>query len=166
MMLVMSTAIAQKNKPKRTSSPHWKYMANTKIDWQPYGEQAFALAKKSDRPLYVFIYADWCQWCEKFEKETLETDLIRKEIRNKFIPVAVDIDVQPKLAKKLGATLVPTSLIVSPDAKKLIRFYGVTSAADLSDTLRQVLIAWREGRLPTTDFFGETSTCCPITPPP
>ncbi len=141
-------------------------MANTKIDWQPYGEQAFALAKKSDRPLFVFVYADWCKWCEKYEKEALETDLIRKELKNKFIPVAVDIDVQPKLAKQLGATLVPTSLVVAPDAKKLIRFFGVTNAVDLSDTLSRVLTGWRKGELPTTDFFGETSSCCPITAPP
>lgn len=162
MMLITSTVIAQ----TRTSSPHWKYMANTRINWQAYGEQAFALAKKRGRPLFVLIYADWCEWCEKYEIETLETDIIRKEIQSKFIPVAVDIDAQPELAKQLGATLVPASLILTPDAKKLIRFYGVASAADLSETLGQVLTAWRQGRLPAADDFGDVSTCCPTAPPP
>ena len=157
-VLVAATAAAAK----------WKYMAVSRIDWQPYGSAAYQEAARRSVPLFVFVYADWCRWCKKLEQETLETPRIRKWLAESYLPVAVDYDKQPKLAAKLGARLVPTVLLVSPKGEKLLRFFGFLKAADLEGTLKDTLAAWRAGELPeeTMREFGSFETCCPLVPPP
>jgi len=87
---------------------------------------------------------------------------VRDLLEKQFVPVAVDNDRQKALGRQLGARLVPTSLILAPDGKKLLRFYGVQPAADLADTLAKTLVLWRRGELPQPDF-GSADTCCPVT---
>ena len=143
----------------------WKYMVETSISWRAYGEAAFAEARRTNRPLFVLIFADWCEWCRKYEIEALETPQIRKRLDKDYIPVAVDQVKQPDLARRLGAKLVPTTLLLTPDGKKLSRFYGVTGSDDLADTLDRILALWRQGELPYEEF-GDAETCCPLMAPP
>lgn len=57
--------------------------------------------------------------------------------------------------------MVPTSLLLTPDGKKLLRFYGFVGPKDLVETLDQVLLLWRQGKLPKRDF-GDVESCCPL----
>jgi len=148
----------------RTSSPHWNYMAYTGIKWHPYDKQAFTLAQQTHRPVFVLVYSDKCGWCEKYEKEVLETKRMRRQLETDFVPVFVNFDNQPVLAKQLKARVVPTSLILAPDGSKLLRFYGIGAANEISDTLQQVRSAWLQGKVPEVDDFGDKDTCCPIGP--
>ena len=136
-------------------------MDQTQIDWRPYGQQAFDAATINKRPLFVFIFADWCGWCQQYEQKTLETGPIRRRLTNDYVPVAIDYEEEKELAKKLGARLVPTTLLISPQGKKLVRFYGLLKQEDLSETLDQILDRWRRGVLPNEEF-GNEETCCPL----
>lgn len=139
----------------------WQYREESKIAWRDYNAAAFAEAKISGKPLYVFIYADWCHWCKKFEIETLETDSIRTLLEKETIPVAIDFVKQPDLARRLGTVLVPTNILMTSDGDKLLRFYGFLKPAELSEALHSTLKAWRNGELPAVEF-GKESTCCPV----
>lgn len=147
--------------PLATHAAEWNYREQTKIQWRDYGEATFAEAQKTGKPLYVLVYADWCHWCKKFETETLETGLIRTLLQEKMIPVAVDNVTQPDVGRQLGARLVPTSVILTPDGQRLLRFYGFLSANELDAALRSALFRWRKGELPE-EGFGDESTCCPV----
>ncbi len=146
---------------KSIHAQEWKYMEHAEIDWRNYDKQAFTEARIKNRPLFVFIFADWCEWCKKLELETLEKQEIRKLIQTKFIPVAIDYDKHTELAKKLGVQLVPTSIIITPDGKKLLKFFGFIKPADLVLSLNKTLAAWQSGELPEEEF-GSESTCCPV----
>lgn len=139
----------------------WHYMEQTRIAWRPYGEATFAEARRAGKPLFVLVFADWCEWCRKYEVETLETDAIRDRLGRDYIPVAVDYATQPALAKELGAKLVPTTLLLVPEGEKLLRFHGVQAAADLADTLDRTLALWKQGETPQPDY-GDIDTCCPL----
>ena len=145
----------------------WTYMDETKLSWRAYGQATFDEAKKRDIPLFVLVYADWCEWCKKLENETLETPKIMKLLQGKYIPVAINYDKQPKLAKQLGAKLVPTMILMTPGNEKLLRFYGFINIEDLSGTLDQTMVAWRKGELPDKEVeeFGSVETCCPLVAP-
>lgn len=139
----------------------WHYLEQTRIAWRPYGEAAFAEARRVGKPLFVLVFADWCEWCRKYEVETLETDAIRERLGRDYIPVAVDHTTQRSLAKQLGAKLVPTTLLLTPEGEKLLRFYGVQPAAALADTLDRANVLWKRGEIPQPDF-GDIETCCPL----
>lgn len=142
----------------------WNYRERTQIDWRGYGAGAFEEAGSSNRPVFVLVYADWCEWCKKYELETLERAPIRKRLGQEWVPVAVDYDESPALARRLGVKLVPTTLLLTPEAKKLQRFFGVIDAASLAENLDRVREMWRRGELPEADF-GDERTCCPLPPP-
>jgi len=144
------------------SADGWNYRQHTKIAWRTYVATAFGEARDRNRPLFVLVYSDLCEWCRKYEVEALEQPAVRRLLEARFIPVAVDNDRQRSLGRRLGAKVVPTTLILAPDGRKLLRFYGVQSAADLSDTLEKTLTLWRRGELPRADF-GDVETCCPVT---
>lgn len=141
----------------------WNYLENTDIDWRGYGASAFKEAGASRRPVFVLVYADWCEWCKKYELEALEQPRIRKRLSQEWLPVAVNYDENPELARRLGVKLVPTTLLLTPDAKKLQRFFGVIDAQALAENLDRVRDMWRRGEIPEADF-GDESTCCPLTP--
>lgn len=147
--------------PMMAQSGEWSYRAQSKIQWRDYGEAAFAEAKSTGKPLYVLVYANWCHWCKKFESETLETELIRGLLQNEMIPIAVDNVTQAEIGKKLGTKLVPTSVILTPDGQRLLRFYGFLPADELDQALRQTLSRWHMGEIPEEEF-GDESTCCPV----
>jgi len=147
--------------PLLAGAGSWEYMANTRISWRNYDADTLRLARQTGKPLFILIYADWCQWCQKYEQESLETDIVRQHLMDHYIPVAVDYDKQPEIARRLKARIVPTSLLLTPDGGKLLRFYGFIDAAGLADTLEQVLVQWRRGELPDEDF-GDPNTCCPL----
>lgn len=178
----MKSSVATRNKYSRSLSAFligaltlavfgaadaWTYRTQTNIDWHDYGETAFDQAAKRNRPLFILIYADWCEWCKKYELETLETKPIQDRLAKDWVPVLVDYDREPGLARKLGATLVPTTLLATPKGDKILRFHGILSAAELAENLDRMHAGWRNGELPVEEF-GDQSTCCPLpddTPP-
>lgn len=131
------------------------------IGWRTYNDQVLQEAKQTNKPVFVFVYAQWCQWCGKYEKETLENKLIRKRLKTEFIPTVVDYDLDQELATKLGTRLVPTSLILTPEGNRIIRFYGMLTPKELDETLTQAILAWRQGKIPGSDF-GDERSCCPV----
>lgn len=155
LMLSLSTA---------GQAAEWNYLENTDIDWRGYGAGAFKEAAASRRPVFVLVYADWCEWCKKYELEALEQQEIRMRLSREWVPVAVNYDENRELARRLGVKLVPTTLLLTPDAKKLQRFFGVIDARALAENLDRVRDMWRRGEMPEADF-GDETTCCPLQAP-
>lgn len=139
----------------------WEYRTQSAIDWQDYDQRAFDQAARQGRPVFVLIYADWCAWCKKYELETLETEPIRRRLATTWLPIAVDQERRPGLARELGATLVPTTILATPGGKKILRFHGVLSAPELAQNLDRMRAAWLRGELPDEEF-GDERTCCPL----
>lgn len=139
----------------------WNYMKSSKTKWKVYDEKALAQARQLQRPLFVLIYLDTCHWCRKYEMETLESAKIRSRLQKEYIPIAIDFATQPELAKRLGATLVPTTLLLTPDGRRLVKFQGYAIERDLADILDANLYRWRKGEI-SGDEFGDPGVCCPL----
>ncbi|HEC28542.1 MAG TPA: DUF255 domain-containing protein [Gammaproteobacteria bacterium] len=146
---------------QHSHAQEWSYMEHSRINWRAYNKNAFLEARKKNRPVFILIFANWCHWCRKLETETLEKENIRKLLETKFIPIAVDHTKQNKLATQLGAKLVPTSIIITHDGKKLLKFFGFITADALEKALNKTLASWKRGEVPEEEF-GNKSTCCLI----
>lgn len=157
IFLLLLTALSS------THAESWIYKHSSKINWREYNTAAFTEAKQSSKPLYLFVYSDLCAWCRKFETETLEKPAIRAFVETHFIPVLIDQQTQPELASQLGIKLVPASMLITHDGKKLLRFYGVIQEQALLEALNKTLAAWSKGEIPDEEF-GDTATCCPVPP--
>jgi len=136
-------------------------MSASSLKWKAYDESTLAAARKSQRPLFVLIYLDTCHWCRKYETETLETPKILERLRRDYLPVAVDHAKQPELARRLGVTTVPTTLLLTPEGRRMVKFQGFVDARDLTDILDANLYRWRKGEI-VGDEFGDPGVCCPL----
>lgn len=147
------------------TAAEWVYREHTRIDWRSYGPEVFAEAERRDRPVLIVVYADWCHWCRKYETEVLERERVRERIASAVVPVLVDQARRPELAAALGAERVPTTLLATPDRRRLVRFSGLLPVEDFLEILDSALRRWEAGETAPTTGFEDPATCCPLEPP-
>jgi hypothetical protein len=58
------------------TSPYLLQHAHNPVDWFPWGEEAFALAKKLGRPVFLSVGYSTCHWCHVMEEESFEDEEI------------------------------------------------------------------------------------------
>ena len=139
----------------------WTYMEETRNRWEAYGEAAFRRAEAEQKPLFIFFYADWCPWCRKYEIEALETEAVRQRLEQDFVPVAVDVDQQRRLFRRYQGRVVPMTLILAPDGRKLLRFQGFVDASALLRALDWALEQARSVPGEAWDTL-DPERCCPV----
>lgn len=47
-------------------------------------EEILKLAQKDKKKVVVNVYADWCSWCKKMERETFPNQDVQKELKRNF----------------------------------------------------------------------------------
>lgn len=126
--------------------------ARTKVDWREWGAAAFEEARETDRPVLLSLSATWCEWCHEMDETTFSRPTIAANVNERFVPVRVDIDRQPRVRERYNMGGFPSTVFATPDGEVLsgATYLGV-------DGMRQVLErvgeAWDEkgadaGRIP------------------
>ncbi|MCB1230122.1 MAG: thioredoxin domain-containing protein [Verrucomicrobiae bacterium] len=78
-------------------SPYLLQHAGNPVDWWPWGEAAFAEAKKQGKPVFLSIGYTTCHWCHVMEHESFEDEDVAKLINDAFIPIKVDREERPDI---------------------------------------------------------------------
>ena len=119
------------NRLKDSASPYLRSAAHQPIDWHEWGDEAFARAKKEDKPMLLDIGAVWCHWCHVIDRESYENPVIAKIINEHFVPVKVDRDERPDVDARYQSAISaisgqggwPLTGFLMPDGKP---FFGGT----------------------------------------
>src|SRR5438445_11895461 len=119
------------NRLKDSASPYLRSAAHQPIDWHEWGEEAFAQARKEDKPMLLDIGAVWCHWCHVIDRESYENPVIAKIINENFVPVKVDRDERPDVDARYQSAISamsgqggwPLTGFLMPDGKP---FFGGT----------------------------------------
>ncbi len=101
------------------------------IDWrQGDVDAAFAQAKASNKPLFLFWGAVWCPPCNQV-KATIFTQQAFKDRSAFFIPVYLDGDSESaqKLGERFKVRGYPTMILFSPDGTEITRLPGELDAS-------------------------------------
>jgi uncharacterized protein YyaL (SSP411 family) len=77
------------------SSPYLLQHARNPIDWFPWGEEAFALAKKEDKPVFLSIGYTTCHWCHVMERESFEDEKVAELLNQSYVCIKVDREERP-----------------------------------------------------------------------
>ena len=88
----------QDRKPNRLineKSPYLLQHAYNPVNWNPWGEEAFALAKAQDKPIFLSIGYSTCHWCHVMEKESFENNEVAAILNRYFIAIKVDREERP-----------------------------------------------------------------------
>jgi thioredoxin-related protein len=76
-------------------SPYLLQHAHNPVDWYPWGEEAFAKAKKENKPIFLSIGYSTCHWCHIMERESYSDPEIAKIINANFVSIKVDREERP-----------------------------------------------------------------------
>jgi uncharacterized protein len=83
------------NRLARSASPYLRQHAHNPVDWYPWGEEAFAEARRRDVPVLVSIGYSACHWCHVMAHESFEDPAIAERMNEGFVNVKVDREERP-----------------------------------------------------------------------
>jgi uncharacterized protein YyaL (SSP411 family) len=79
------------------TSPYLLQHAENPVEWHPWGPEALALARSTDRPLLVSIGYSACHWCHVMERESFEDPRVAELMNQLFVCVKVDREERPDI---------------------------------------------------------------------
>ncbi len=83
------------NRLAEETSPYLLQHADNPVEWYPWGEEAFAAARSSDRPILLSIGYSACHWCHVMERESFEDPETAALMNELFVSVKVDREERP-----------------------------------------------------------------------
>jgi len=139
------------------SSPYLLMHAHNPVDWYPWGQQAFDLAKRENKPIFLSVGYSTCHWCHVMERESFTNPEIARIMNENFVNIKVDREERPDIDKMYmtfvqattGSGGWPMSVFLTPDLKP---FFGGTywppvdryGRPGFSTVLERVADAWKK----------------------
>ncbi len=132
-----------------STSPYLLQHAHNPVDWYPWGDEALALARKENRPIFLSVGYSACHWCHVMEREDFENANIAKIMNQNFVCIKVDREERPDIDSQYMAAVQmmtgsggwPMSVWLTPDLKP---FYGGTyyPPNEFKPLLQKVAALW------------------------
>jgi uncharacterized protein len=119
------------NSLARASSSYLRSAMHQPIRWHEWGDDAFASARRENKPMLLDIGAVWCHWCHVMDRESYDDPEIAQIVNENFIAVKVDRDERPDIDSRYQIAVSaltgqggwPLTAFLTPDGKP---FYGGT----------------------------------------
>ena len=87
------------NRLSAETSPYLQQHADNPVDWQPWGPDAFAEARKTGKPVLLSIGYSACHWCHVMAHESFEDKATAQIMNRLFVNVKVDREERPDVDK-------------------------------------------------------------------
>jgi uncharacterized protein len=85
------------NRLAKESSPYLLLHAHNPVDWYPWGPEAFAKAKKENKPIFLSVGYSSCYWCHVMERLVFENEELAKSMNRHFVCIKVDREERPDI---------------------------------------------------------------------
>ena len=147
------------NRLLQEKSPYLLQHAYNPVDWFPWGEEAFAKAKREDKPVLLSVGYSTCYWCHVMEQESFANPEIASLMNALVVPIKVDREERPDIDAIYMAAVQamsgsggwPMTVFLTPEGKP---FWGGTylppedrwGRPGLPTVLRSIAEAWRTKR--------------------
>jgi len=124
-------SVSAVNRLQHETSPYLLQHADNPVDWYPWGEEAFQVARMEDKPLLVSVGYSTCHWCHVMERESFEDPDVAGLMNMLFVNVKVDREERPDVDQMLmdvcqlmtGSGGWPLHVFLTPEGKP---FYAGT----------------------------------------
>jgi uncharacterized protein YyaL (SSP411 family) len=78
-------------------SPYLRQHAHNPVNWFPWGDEAFAEARRLNRPVFLSIGYATCHWCHVMEEESFENETIATFLNQHYVCIKVDREERPDI---------------------------------------------------------------------
>ncbi len=140
-------------------SPYLLVHAHNPVGWYPWGEEAFAKAKRENKPIFLSVGYYTCHWCHVMERESYSNPAIAELLNCWFVSIKVDREERPDIDNEYmsfveattGSGGWPMNVFLTPDLKP---FFGGTyfppedkyGATGLRTLLPRIADVWSKQR--------------------
>jgi uncharacterized protein YyaL (SSP411 family) len=142
-------------------SPYLLQHADNPVNWFPWGDRAFELARAQDKPILLSVGYSTCHWCHVMAHESFEDPEVAAVINEHFVPVKVDREERPDVdgvymnavQAMRGRGGWPMTVVMNAEGEP---FFAATylpardgdrgASHGLMTVLRQLAGAWRHDR--------------------
>lgn len=165
------------NRLAASTSPYLQQHANNPVDWFEWGDEAFAQARRLDRPVLVSIGYAACHWCHVMAHESFEDEATASYLNEHYVSVKVDREERPDVdAVYMQVTQAmtghggwPMTVFATPDG---VPFHAGTyfpprpvgGMPAFRQVLEAVAVGWREHREQLVTGAAEVRAA--LLPPP
>ncbi len=109
----------------------------TDMQYETDYKTALLKAKKAGKPLMIFMTTNYCPWCRKLESRVLSKAGIDQKIKQKYIPLMLNLDEKKFPAQFHEIVFTPTIYIVNASSEKIEHtFIGYGSKDDFLHLLK------------------------------
>ena len=145
------------NRLTHEKSPYLLQHAHNPVDWYPWGEEAFAKARRENKPIFLSIGYSTCHWCHVMAHESFESEGVAAIMNREFVNIKVDREERPDVDRvymtfvqaTTGGGGWPMSVWLTPDLKP---FVGGTyfppkdryGQPGFETVLERIATAWKE----------------------
>jgi uncharacterized protein YyaL (SSP411 family) len=145
------------NRLAQEKSPYLLQHAHNPVDWYPWGEEAFAKARRENKPLFLSIGYSTCHWCHVMAHESFENEEVAATMNREFVNIKVDREERPDVDRAYmtfvqattGGGGWPMSVWLAPDLKPFVGGtyfppedrYGQPA---FKTVLERIAAAWKE----------------------
>lgn len=89
------------------------------IEWLPWGDDAFRLAREQNKPLLLSVSAVWCHWCHVMDETSYSDAQVISIINDKFVAVRIDADRRPDLNSRYNQGGWPSTVFLTHEGEVL-----------------------------------------------
>lgn len=107
------------------------------ITWIGYNE-ALALGRDFDKPVFIHFTAPWCKWCKKMAEDTYTDAKVITYLTENYAAVKVNTEKLPTLARKYGVESLPTLWFLDAQGKALTNIQGYAGPEKLLRVLEYI----------------------------
>ncbi|MEC9391809.1 MAG: thioredoxin domain-containing protein [Myxococcota bacterium] len=114
------------NRLETADSPYLKMHGHDPVNWYPWGDEAFAEAKRRNVPVFLSIGYYACHWCHVMHRESFKDPVTAAILNEHFVAIKVDREERPDVdALYMDAVHIlnrnnggwPASIWLTPDRK-------------------------------------------------
>ena len=106
--IVVTLVVGLTARPARAADP---------VVWRTDYNTARKEAQEKGLPLFLVVSTDDCFYCRKLENITFKDAGVAALLANGFVPLKIDANREPALAKALKVSLYPTMVLAATDGK-------------------------------------------------
>jgi thioredoxin-related protein len=134
-------------------SPSWQ-------DWN----QGLSEARRTQRPMVVDVYTDWCGWCRRMDRDVYANAAVREYLEKNFVTVKLNAErgteaqyegkryTYATLAQRFRVTGYPVTIFLRSSGEHMANLPGYVPADRFLLLLRYVAEGYADRNVPFAEF--------------